>query len=208
MSAKNFDYLNEPLRSYLNSLSAETPCPGGGSAAACVAALSCALIGMVIRYTCGREKYQLYEEQLTRIKIENDEILQKLSEYIEQDSSLYEHIRKYTKENLSLAEKYLKKSVQMHLDICRITLRLTGFAEFLFCNGNKNLLSDTAISAEFAFSACKAAKINILINLMSIMDKEFCQDILSEIESMEKDIENKSQRVYIESVKRLRTKSK
>ncbi|HNS32968.1 MAG TPA: cyclodeaminase/cyclohydrolase family protein [bacterium] len=206
MSDRDFDYLDGSLRNYIESLSAKTPVPGGGSAVACVASLSSSLIGMVLHYTFGKERYLAYGEELKRIKAENDDISMRLSDYIEKDSMIYENIRKHTKENPALAENFLKESAQMHLDICRKTLRLMIFAEILAVKGNKNLISDTAISAQLAIAAFRSGRINMLVNIKYIKDVKFCEEVLSEADIMEKDIENRNLSVYLESKEQLRDK--
>jgi len=204
MPARDTDYLKEPLGDYLARLAARTPVPGGGSAVALVASVSSALIGMVLNYTLGKEKYAGYEEELKRILKENDVIFERLSRYVEEDSRIYNNIRKHTRENQSLAEKYLKESAGIHIDICSIAVKLVSFSDFLSQKGNKNLLSDAGISAELALSSFKTAKLNVLINLRYIQDKDFCKDASSRLSSMEKDIAAKEKRVYLNVVNDLR----
>ena len=62
-------YVNKSLKKYLDDLTAKLPAPGGGSAAALVAALGAALIGMVINFTLGKPKYARYQMELTKIFI-------------------------------------------------------------------------------------------------------------------------------------------
>lgn len=192
-----FNYLDEPLKNYLERVSARTPAPGGGSAVACVAAICSSLINMVLNYTIGKEKYAAHAAELEKIKAENGDILQKLSAYIEEDSVVYNNIRKYSAEkNTAAAEEYMKKSVAIHLDICKISLKIIEFVEFLAEKGNKNLISDTGIAASLAVSSFHTAKLNVIINLKFMEDGAFVRKSTDEMAAIENEIVNRGEAVY------------
>lgn len=202
------NYLEEPLRRYIDRTFSKSPVPGGGSVVACVSALSCALIGMVLNYTLGKEKYAAYEEELKDIFTENEKILKKLSSYIEKDSEIYENIRKYTSlKDYINAERYLKESAKLHLDICKTVLKIIDFVEVLVERGNKGLISDTGIAASLAISTFVSAKINVLVNLKFIKeDSGFKKDVLEEIKKMEETVMEKGKAVYDRVIKQLEGK--
>ena len=209
MKTKEKDnYLKETLEAYINRTFAKTPVPGGGSVVACVSSLSSALIGMVLNYTLGKERYIVYEKELKDIFVENEIILKKLSAYIERDSEIYANIRKYTSSKDAItATKYLKESAALHLDICRAALKIIEFAEILAEKGNQALISDTGISSALAVSVFISAKINLLINLKYITgDKEFITNSLQEIERMEKEVIEKGKAVTCKVLKKLEIK--
>jgi methenyltetrahydrofolate cyclohydrolase len=194
---KGFDYLGKPLKNYLNRVSAKTPVPGGGSVAACVASLSASLLTMVLNYTIGKERYALYQKEIEDFKEETNRMLEKLSGYIEEDSRVYRLIRRYSVERkTAFAERELKKSAEIHLDICKISLRIVDLSEVLTVKGNRSLISDTGIAASLAVSSFKSARMNVLINLKYIGDKEFVKDSTHRIETMEKEVVTKGEAVY------------
>lgn len=199
------NYLNESLETYINRASSKTPVPGGGSIVACVAALSSALISMVLNYTLGKEKYVAYEKELKQIFDENDEVIKKLSDYIERDSIIYQEIRRYTSsKDYITAEKYLKESAELHLDICRTSLKIIEFATSLVEKGNRALISDTGIAASLAVSVFIGAKINVLVNLKFIKeDVDFVKSIVDEIRTMEKEVIRKGNEVCSRVIKQL-----
>jgi len=202
-----FNYLDEDLKSYLERVSAKTPAPGGGSAVACVAAVCSALINMVLNYTIGKEKYAAYAGELEKMKAENDDILKRLSLYIEEDSVVYDNIRKHSAEkNTAAAEEYMKKSVLIHLDICKISLKIVDFTEFLAEKGNKNLISDTGIAADLAVSSFNIAKLNVMINLKFMGDGAFVQKSKYDMAAIENEIGNRGKAVYNKILKGLEGK--
>jgi len=198
MSGEKFKYLSEPLKSYLEKVSAKTPAPGGGSVVACIASLSAALINMVLNYTIGKEKYAAWDEELRVMKAENDSILEKLSGYIEHDSEVYESIRKYTAEkNTALAEQCLKESAEIHLDICRFAKKIIGFAEVLSERGNRNLISDTGIAVSLAIASFNTARLNVLINLQFLKgDSDFVGVSMREMDRAGKEVLERGEAVY------------
>lgn len=202
------NYLNEFLREYIDRVSSKTPIPGGGSVVACVSSLSSALIGMVLNYTIGKSKYAAYENELKDIFSENEVILKKLSEYIEKDSEIYEEIRKYTSiKDYTSAEKYLKESAELHLDICRSALKIIEFTEILIKKGNKGLISDTGIAASLAMSVFTGAKMNVLVNVKYIKEDRFFADrVLEEIKNIEERIIKEGQQVCENVIRELEGK--
>ncbi|MCX8083070.1 MAG: cyclodeaminase/cyclohydrolase family protein [bacterium] len=193
------------MESYIHRVCSKTPIPGGGSVVACVAALSSALIGMVLNYTLGKEKYAAYEKELKEIFDENEIILKKISSYIEKDSEVYEEIRKYSSlKDYKNVERYLKNSAELHLDICKNILRIIKFAEVLVEKGNKGLISDTGIAASLAISVFTSAKMSVLVNVKYIKeDRDFTERILKEIREIEIYIIEKGQKICDEVMKKL-----
>ncbi|MCM8761852.1 MAG: cyclodeaminase/cyclohydrolase family protein [Candidatus Omnitrophica bacterium] len=202
---EKINYLDEPLLRYINRVYSKTPVPGGGSVVACVSSLSSALVGMVLNYTIGKDRYAAYEKELKDIFTENEAVLKKLSEYIERDSEVYEKIRRYTsKKDYISVEKYLKESAGLHLDICRTTLKIIEFAEVLTEKGNKGLISDTGIAASLAISVFISAKISVLVNVMYIKeDRDFVEKLLEEIREIEKNVIKKGKIVCDKVIKQL-----
>src|SRR5436190_3605601 len=64
---------DEKIGDFLDRLAARVPAPGGGAAAALHAAQGAALLGMVARYTTGRQ-YAQHEAAIGRIIAEVDEL--------------------------------------------------------------------------------------------------------------------------------------
>jgi|LSQX01.2.fsa_nt_gb formiminotetrahydrofolate cyclodeaminase len=190
MSAKDFDYLNQSIKTYLLKLSQKTPFPGGGSVVALTGSLSSALINMVLNYTLGKEKYASYQDELINIKEENDKILEKFSQYIEEDSKLYFNIREHTKKNPPLANKYLIESVYLHFDICKEIIKIISFADKLISKGNRYLVSDAIIASKLAFTTFKIAKTSILVNIKCIDDINVFKKVLLDVEKLEEKIED------------------
>ncbi|MCM8832711.1 MAG: cyclodeaminase/cyclohydrolase family protein [Candidatus Omnitrophica bacterium] len=190
----DYDFLNHPLKNYFENLSAKTPVPGGGSAVACLACLSSSLVNMVLNYTFGKKGYEEFQEELEKIKKRNDEILKECTNFIEEDSKIYKKIEKAIKEKKEM-EEHLKDSINLHFKICNYMVDIINFCDILVEKGNKNLISDTGIANIFAMSAFFGGKMNILINLKFLKDKDFKRNVKQEIEELEKYLKDKSDNV-------------
>ncbi len=199
---KKFNYLDESLKSYLERISAKTPAPGGGSAAAYIACLSASLVNMVLSFTLGREKYAVCQKELETVKGETCGMLEKLARYVEEDSEVYSLVRKYSSEekNPALEEKYLKQSVEMQLDICEISQKIINFSGILTEKANKGLISDTGMAAALAVAAFKSAKLNVLINLKYISEREFVNAGIDRINAIEDSVLSEGEAVYKKAV--------
>ena len=64
---------DQTIGEFLDELAGRVPAPGGGAAAALLAAQGAALLGMVARYTTG-EKYAEHQVTVSRIIAEVDEL--------------------------------------------------------------------------------------------------------------------------------------
>ena len=62
-------------------------------------------------------------------------------------------------------------------------------------NGNQNSITDAAVSALMANVGVKAAIFNVKINLTAIKDQKFVEDMISELERLNRDSSNKTDKI-------------
>ncbi|MCM8772538.1 MAG: cyclodeaminase/cyclohydrolase family protein [Candidatus Omnitrophica bacterium] len=198
----DFDFLENPLKNYIENLSEKTPVPGGGSASALLSCLSSSLLNMVLNYTIGKKGYEKYEDEMKKLREENEKIMKECLNFIEEDSKIYLKIDKNLREKKD-CEEFLRESVFLHLKICENMLKVVNFCEIVAEKGNKNLISDTAISNIFAYSSFLSSKINILINLKFLKDKNFKSEIKEKLKKIEEEIRIKSQENHEKMVKKM-----
>ena len=186
-----YRYLEEPLASYIERLSARTPCPGGGSAAILSLSCACALVLMVCNFTMESKKVSQESRQMAKNIFDQASKLQPfLNKSIEQDSVLYEKIQqtmRISRHNPEMADEYqkaLKESADLHvkiLDCCQELLKLN---EILSEHCNPYLISDVGVSVALIEGSIKATKISILINLKEIKDSGYVSSVESKIEQL------------------------
>lgn len=173
------------VRDYAAKLASGDPTPGGGSGAALVGALGAALGEMVGNFTVGKEKFAGVEEDVQRILDVLEEQRAKLLDLTDADADAYAKVGaaygmpKETDEEKAARkaaiEEALKAAAEVPLAVTEACAAIINELEELREKGNPNLLSDVAVSAEFALAALRCAWLNVEINLASIKDEDYVE---------------------------------
>lgn len=161
-------YKNKTLKTYLDSLAAKMPAPGGGSAAALTASLGAALISMVINFTLGKPKYAAYEDELKTLLGKSEQLRDKFLALVDLDVIAYK-------------SKNFRDALDVPFMACRLCFEGIKLCPPLVSKGNKNLISDVAVAAVLLESAFTSAYFNVLINLKCIGDKKLTGPIIREL---------------------------
>ncbi|OGP88811.1 MAG: hypothetical protein A2156_07380 [Deltaproteobacteria bacterium RBG_16_48_10] len=169
------------IREFLETLSSDTPTPGGGSACALSGALSASLIAMVARLSYKKDQAEYRE--MKEIERKALIIQRKLYRAIEEDAQSFDAVmeafrlpRDEEKQRLyrsRMIQKAYRKATVTPQKVCELSLRLVGFSKFLLRKGNQNAFSDTGVAAYLANAAFEGGMLNIRINLISIKEKVF-----------------------------------
>ena len=133
-------FKNHTLKEYLDVLSKKTPVPGGGSAAALVAAAGVALLSMVASYSKGKCRTKAVENKIKKIHQQTEAMRKRLLELVDLDAKAYEKVVKARKKPASARKKALKEAGRVPLEVCRLCYKAVGLASYLAKNGNKNLI--------------------------------------------------------------------
>ncbi len=161
-------YIEGPVKKYLEDLGAKLPAPGGGSAAALLGALGTSLINMVCNFTIGKEKYKPVEEEVITI-LENSMLLnQRFQELIDLDVEAFK-------------SRDAQKSLEVPLEICRLSIKAAELLPALMEKGNVNLISDVACAGESLLAGFSCARINVEINLKNVSEMRIKTDITQEL---------------------------
>lgn len=175
------DYRSEPLTRYLDDAAAAKPTPGGGSVAAIAGALASTMASMAANFTTGKERFKEVEAEIAEALGYLEESRTKLVDLAHQDMDAYTGItqayrmRRGTDDEKAARDRAIQEAIKGSLGVvegvlesCRdvlvATLRLAGIA-------NPNLISDVGVAAELALGAAKAARINVLVNLVDYTDE-------------------------------------
>ena len=150
-------YKNHTLKEYLECLSARTPVPGGGSAAALSAALGASLISMVANYSIGKNSSKAVEQKFQKIVKESQRIRNRLLELVDLDAEVYLKVTATRKSSEKIKNAALLKARQVPLEICRLCYQALTLTPFLVEKGNKYLLSDVEAAVEFLLAGFNGA---------------------------------------------------
>lgn len=157
-------YNNHTLKEFVSSLSAKTPVPGGGAAAALVAALGVALLSMVANYTKGKLANKKKEFCVSRILRDSQKIYKRLLILVDLDADAYLGVVRAKKATDKQKKKALQHAGSVPREVCRLCYQAIQLTPFLTKYGNKNLLSDVQIAVELLLAAFNSSMINIKIN--------------------------------------------
>lgn len=157
-------YRNHTLREYLDALSARTPVPGGGSAAALTAATGTALVSMVAGYSQGKGKSKNVEKRIRGILTQSERIRKRLLALVDLDAQAYLKVVKTRGASARLRRRALNGAAKVPREVCRLCYKAVQLMPYLVEKGNPHLMSDIMVAAEILFAAFHAARINVEIN--------------------------------------------
>ncbi len=157
-------YRNKILKTYLDDLAAKKPAPGGGSAAALVGALAAALLSMVANFTIGKDKYLAYEKEIKEVLRKSESIRKRLLQLVDLDVAVYMCVVAARDKSQSRQKIALKKAACVPTEVARLCYEAINLCPTLAEKGNKNLISDVEVAAEFLLAAFNSALINVKIN--------------------------------------------
>lgn len=167
---------------YLDALASAEPTPGGGSAAATVAATGAALVAMVARITAGAERFAAAKAQAQTLAAAADAARAALLEARAADERAYQAVvvalalpRVGDNERAVRAERLqsvLANAAAEPLRIAQLAADVVGLAEDALALDNRNLASDLGCAAAFAEAAVAAAALNVRVNHAYLRDDD------------------------------------
>ena len=193
------------INNFLNELASSSPAPGGGSVAALSGALGTALSSMVCNLTIGKEKYEDVQDEIKNTLEKSERIRKQLTELIDKDTEAFNDVMKAFKmpketeeqkeKRKQAIQKGYKTAAKVPLETAKACEKILDIAMVVAEKGNKNSITDAAVSALMAQAGVKSAILNIKINLGSIKDDEFVERISFEIDELQKNADDKANEI-------------
>ncbi len=166
------------IEGFLDALGSTSHIPGGGAAAAQLGATACALAEKTARITLSNKNYAAVHEDAKRwISVfpeARDILLDLMDEDAKQFQNLMEAYKNFKKEGKSEAEteeamqEIFIKAAEAPTQIASLMADLSELFTEVLHKGNKNLLSDSIMAAQFAIGAIHAAILNVRINAKAV----------------------------------------
>jgi len=185
---------NASLRSFVEQLGARTSAPGGGSAAAAIAAMGAALGAMVGLMTYGRRKF----ESLDTVMRSNIPVVYRamkdLVPMVDADTAAFsDYMRAMsmpqdTPDEQDARHRAMQEGLQRAVDVPLTTMRTAdrcwdAMVE-LGRHGNIAMRSDLEVGARALETGIWGACRNVLINLDGIEDADFADRVREEAEGL------------------------
>jgi formiminotetrahydrofolate cyclodeaminase len=189
------------IKEFLKKTASNSPVPGGGSIAALSAAIAASLSEMVAHLTIGKKGYEALEEEMQDIAKDAFQYRERLIRYIDKDSNAYNDVmaafklpkstEQERKNREGAIQEALINATLVPLDVARDAFKIIELAGKAVKQGNKNAVTDAAVAVMMARTAALSALYNVKINLVSIKDTNFVEEIREEIKHMESEIVNR-----------------
>ncbi|MCD6551223.1 cyclodeaminase/cyclohydrolase family protein [Thermotoga sp.] len=183
------------LEEFCKRVAERKPTPGGGAVGSVVGALACALAEMVANFTRKKKGYEDIEPEMERIMEAMEGAREKLFSLAKKDIEAFERVMKSYKESKEELQDALKEAASVPMDVIRIMRDLGHELEKLAEFGNKNLASDVLNAMDLCRAVFLVEKVNALVNLKSVEDEEFKNEMLKELDEQEKQVEGSYKRV-------------
>jgi methenyltetrahydrofolate cyclohydrolase len=187
-----------PIHEFLAETAAGSAVPGGGSVAALAAATAAGLVEMVANLTIGKKGFEAADESMRSIQNSARSLREKLTRDMDRDSNAYKRVMdafrlpKRTEEEMEFrqaaVQEALKEAATVPLEVARGAQAILGLAGAVIAKGNPNAVTDGLVGAMMARTAGLSALYNVKINLVSIRDEDFVQDLRSEVETLGADL--------------------
>jgi formiminotetrahydrofolate cyclodeaminase len=146
------------IEEFLEELAAKQPTPGGGSVAALSGALAAGLVSMAADFSQNKD----FSEQARTL-------MNTLTHLIDRDAKAF-------------ASRDLKEATQVPLETAKHSYAVLKLAGALLETCNPKVITDIGVASEMAEGAVKGAMLNVKVNLASIGDKDYRQEVLKEAE--------------------------
>ena len=170
----------ETVDGFMSRVASADPTPGGGSVAAHAGALGAALAQMVAGLTMGKQMYAAVEAEMKHISLQAGTLRRALTLLVERDAASYAavraayHLPKETAAEQAARANAIRTALihaaEVPLESARTAVEVAALAAALAERGNSNAVSDACVAALMAEAACKAAVLNVRINVASLND--------------------------------------
>ena len=170
----------EKLNPLLNDLENKEIEIAGGSTIGMILGITNSLINYICNLTINKKNYENVQNDVLKIKQEAEELKNKVLKIIDGDKYILEKILsayKMRKENNEIYINTCKEAVEFCMDVTNSALCTLKLAKKISEVGNKMLSSDFEICKIYSFAAIKASIVNVDINLKSIEDEKYKNEI-------------------------------
>ena len=196
---------NQKIVDFLQNTAAGTPVPGGGSVSALSAALGAGLTEMVANLTVAKKGYEAVEVEMKEIAEAVRKLREKLVAEVDKDANAYNDVLAAFKlPKTTAAEKEqraqaiqnaMQNAARVPLGVAYDALQVMDLAEKVIRNGNRNAASDGAVGVMMARTAVRGALFNVKINLASIKDNAFVEDMMRQVNKMESRVHEREREI-------------
>jgi len=173
--------VQQTISEWLDDLASGEPTPGGGAAAALMAATGAALVGMVTELTLGNPRYAEHETVMVAARERAAHLRRLAVELADADEAAFGAvIEAYRLPKATDSEQAgrraaiqqaLAGAARVPLRLAAVAAELTDLTASILDGANVNVLSDVAVAADAARAALTAAAVNVEVNTSALTDR-------------------------------------
>ena len=168
------------IEEYNHALGEKKSTPGGGSALAITLSLACSLLLMVINFTLDKKGYEEHQKRMVELKENITRIQEEAFVLADEDSLTFKALMaSYKYQDSDLISQRAKECCLVSYKLYLFTEQVESIARELILKGNKNLVADAKIAASLCLSIYPSCKDNIEINISSVKDASFIEQMKS-----------------------------
>jgi formiminotetrahydrofolate cyclodeaminase len=179
---------------FIEQLAAPTATPGGGSASAAAGAMAAALGGMVAGMSRGKKAYAQYEQQLSTALARLAQLREELKAGIDADAESYNQVMAAYKQAKAasdgaaeaVVDTALKQATSVPLETAQKAREVADIVASLKPITNPNMASDLTVADALARAAIVGALANVEINLSSLKDATFADEVRSKVVQLQR----------------------
>lgn len=194
------------IQEFLEQLSSKSPAPGGGGAAGLGGAIGAALGEMVINLTLGKKRYAGAEEEMKSGLEKLEALKNEFLRLADEDEAVFvplaaayglptgtEEEKKYKEE---VMETHLLAAALVPLAVMENAVEALNILEVLAEKGSRLAVSDVGVGVQFLRCALLGAKMNVLINIKSMKNREKARQLYASAHVLAENGIRKADSVY------------
>lgn len=179
-------FANLSHRDFNDRLADGSPTPGGGSAAALSAAMAAAAVEMVCNLSIDKTDDEEVEANLKTARDELRYHRDVLEQLADDDSEAFQEVMSAFRleqgpDRTEAIQSAMKHAASVPMDTATRCLAITELAVQVAGIGNPNAITDAGAGGLFAHAAMEAALFNVEINLASIEDESFVEEMSADV---------------------------
>lgn len=189
------------VNDFVAVVESDAPAPGGGSVAALASGLGAALTAMVGGLSVGKKKFEALEDSQKQEILDGTEkakeLRKRLMEIVDEDTNAFNDymealkLPKETEEDKTkrkqAMEDAMKGAVRVPLEGAQKSLEVVRLIGSFLKYGNQGAITDAGVASLLATAGVQGTAYNVLINLGSISDQEFNDDMRKQCDELVKE---------------------
>jgi formiminotetrahydrofolate cyclodeaminase len=193
--------MDKSVKDYVLQVASKEPTPGGGSVAALAGSLGSALTAMVGNLTIGRKIYDELDSDIKKVMDENFEELQKsvekLSRIVDEDTKAFDEVmaafklpkdtEEEKKKRTDAIQAGYKVALEVPLRCAEECFKVLKLQKVFADHGNVNAITDVGVGALLAATGLEGALLNVKINLASIKDEDYRNEMDKKVNQLLKE---------------------